>query len=212
MLEGRVDAGEGPRGAGGTAFLRLLRRKVARWPHASWREHLSDWTTPGDQKRIILATVQSASGKDFLGQLSGGPHLVLIADEVHRLGAPRSRQLLNDRTFGARLGLSATPERYGDPDGTTLLLDFFAGILQPVYTLADAIRDKVLTPYFYRAHAIQLDADEVDVWHQLTAEVARLNARIRANDKTPGLAQRLQRKFIQRARIIKQGRRRLGLP
>ena len=73
MLEGRVDAGEGPRGAGGTAFLRLLRRKVARWPHASWREHLSDWTTPGDQKRIILATVQSASGKDFLGQLSGGP-------------------------------------------------------------------------------------------------------------------------------------------
>jgi len=172
---------------------------------------LSDWTTPGDQKRIILATVQSASGKDFLGQLSGGPHLVLIADEVHRLGAPRSRQLLNDRTFGARLGLSATPERYGDPDGTTLLLDFFAGILQPVYTLADAIRDKVLTPYFYRAHAIQLDADEVDVWHQLTAEVARLNARIRANDKTPGLAQRLQRKFIQRARIIKQARAKVGL-
>jgi len=40
---------------------------------------------------------------------------------------------------GLRLALSATPERYFDERGTEALLDYFGTVLQPEFTLRDAI-------------------------------------------------------------------------
>ena len=116
---------------------------------------------------------------------------MLIADEVHRTGSAKHRSLLRDNAFGARLGLSATPERYGDPEGTRTILDFFGGILKPRYTLVDAIRDKVLTEYFYRPHALRLHPDEAAAWLKASQEISRLQARVKAGDGSPGLSQRL---------------------
>jgi superfamily II DNA or RNA helicase len=178
---------------------------------SDWRGHLRHWTAPGSQPRIVLATVQTASSDAFRAEISGGSHLLLVADEVHRLGSARNRRLLDDRMFGARLGLSATPERYGDPGGTAALLDFFGGVLEPRYTLADAIRDKVLTPYFYRPHALRLEENEANEWRRLTAEAARTQARISSGDPTPGLEQKLQTCRIARARIVKKARRKIPL-
>src|SRR5665213_1765262 len=117
---------------------------------------------------------------------------MLVADEVHRLGSPHHRELLDERLFGARLGLSATPERAGDPTGTAALLSFFRGILDPRYTLADAVRDGVLTRYFYRPHPVQMSEDEASKWRDLSREVAQLRARINSGDQTADLEARLQ--------------------
>src|SRR5262249_12676384 len=95
--------------------------------YQNWRDYLRAWTSPGDQARIVLATVQTAATDEFRQLLTAGPHLMLVADEVHRLGSPRNRRLLDERLFDARLGLSATPERAGDPTGTAMLLSFFRG-------------------------------------------------------------------------------------
>ena len=171
--------------------------------HSRWRDHLQNWTAPGDQPRVTVATMQTARGSDFLDRLHGGMHLFLVADEVHRLGSQQNRLIMPPQSFGPRLGLSATPERYGDAVGTQFLLDFFQGVLEPSYTLQDAIRDKVLTPYFYRPHALHLTDDEVVQWRSASAEISRLFARLRGGDQTPGLAARLQNKLIARARIIK---------
>ncbi len=63
------------------------------------------WRTPGrieglsanDRnlgKRVILATLQTASKSEFIGRLRGGEHLFVICDEVHRSGSNE-----NARTF-----------------------------------------------------------------------------------------------------------------
>lgn len=179
--------------------------------HSRWRTTLRGWTTPGAQARIVLATVQTASTETFRRQLHGGSHLMIVADEVHRLGSPKHRALMDDLAFGPRLGLSATPERYGDPQGTAAILEFFGGVLQPRYTLPDAIRDGVLTPYFYRPHALRLEVDEAEAWRKLSREIARLQARIHGRDATPDLAQKVQRLLIRRARIVKQARAKIEL-
>jgi superfamily II DNA or RNA helicase len=180
--------------------VRILRAGAG---HSDWRDNLRAWTSPGDQPRIVLATVQTASSDDFRQRLAAGNHLMLVADEVHRLGSPHNCQLLDNRLFGARLGLSATPERAGDPIGTTALLSFFSGVLEPRYTLADAVRDGVLTRYFYRPHTLQLADDEATAWQSLTGEIGQLRGRLLGGDKTAGLEDRLQRLYIKRARIVK---------
>ena len=179
--------------------------------HGRWRASLRQWVAPSTRRRLILATVQSASSPDFLNLIADARDLMLVADEVHRLGSARHRGLLRGATFNARLGLSATPERYGDPEGTRALVDFFETILTPRYGLEDAIRDQVLTPYFYRPHAIRLDALEAEAWTKASAEIARLQARQLTGDPAPGLGQRLQHALFARARIVKQARAKIDL-
>lgn len=169
----------------------------------NWRESLRLWTSLGDAPRIVLTTVQTASMDEFRQRLSAGDHLMLVADEVHRLGSPHHRQLLDERLFGARLGMSATPERAGDAIGTTALLSYFRGVLDPRYTLADAVRDGVLTRYFYRPHVVLLNETEIAEWHAFTKEIGQLQSRLVGGDNSPGLGDRLQRLLIKRARVIK---------
>jgi superfamily II DNA or RNA helicase len=172
--------------------------------NADWRESLRLWTTPGDgPRRIVLATLPTASAEDFREGLFAGKHLMLVADEVHRLGSAQRRALLDERLFGSRLGLSATPERAGDAQGTQALLAFFHGILEPRYTLGDAVRDGVLTRYFYRPHSVALSEVEYAQWVTLSTEIAQLHGRLRTGDATPGLEERLQRLLFQRAGIVK---------
>jgi superfamily II DNA or RNA helicase len=171
--------------------------------YGRWRNSLRLWTAPGDQPRLVLATAATAATDDFRRSLIGGDHLMLVADEVHRLGSPNRRQLLNERLFGARLGLSATPERAGDEAGTHALLTYFRGVLEPRYTLADAVRDGVLTRYFYRAHPVQLSEEEFVEWSAISVEAARLRGRIASGDRSSNLDSRLQHLLIRRAKVVK---------
>ena len=143
----------------------------------AWREVLGDWTAP-DGRRVVLATMQTARSNAFRTRVTRGPHLFLVADEVHRLGSPANRTLLDETFFGPRLGLSATPERSGDDVGTSAILAYFGGVLEPRYTLADAVRDRVLTPYFYRPQTVLLLDAEAAEWHRLSRRIAQLRAQI----------------------------------
>jgi superfamily II DNA or RNA helicase len=167
--------------------------------HDEWRGVLRDWTTASGQRRLVLATVQTARTHAFRTQLGRG--LFLVADEVHRLGSPANRGLLDDALFGARLGLSATPERAGDSVGTGAIVNFFGGVLEPRYTLADAVRDGVLTRYFYRPHTVRLSPDEVDQWKAVSRRIVQLRARL--GDAIDGDA-RLERLLFERADIVKK--------
>lgn len=180
-----------------------------------WRDgaRLRSWTRPGDgAPRAVLATVQTASTAEFRGLCVGGQHIFLVADEVHRLGAEGARRLLTLET-GARLGLSATPERAGDPGGTAALMAYFGGIVPPPFTLEDAIDAETLTPYTYNVHTIRLDEDERKDWVKETKEYRRLYARSRSREGEvdQGLSARLKILLIRRARIVKAARGKVGL-
>lgn len=173
-----------------------------------WRDVVGPWTAPGTDNRIVLATVQTARTDVFRNRLTAGTHLLLVADEVHRLGSRSNSALLDDRLFGPRLGLSATPERAGDPAGTDLVLDYFGGILEPVYTLADAIADGNLTRYFYRPHTVMLTEHEATEYRNLSRRIAQARGRLgEAAADDPGL----ERLLFQRARVVKQAEGKVAL-
>ncbi len=176
--------------------------------HGEWRGVLRDWTTADANRRLVLATVQTARSETFRSQLARDGKLFLVADEVHRLGSPSNRALMDETLFDARLGLSATPERAGDPVGTDSILTFFRGVLEPRYNLADAVRDRVLTRYFYRPHTVSLADDEIADWRLVSRKIAQLRARL--GDDTDGDA-RLARLYFERADIVKKARAKTAL-
>jgi superfamily II DNA or RNA helicase len=174
----------------------------------SWRNDdlLYPWTSPrsaGNPPRIVVAMMQTATTDAFLTRLAHNDRLLVVADEAHRLGSPSAQQLL---TIPApwRLGLSATPVRAGDPEGTDRLMSFFGGVLQPPYTLQDAIRDRVLTPYNYIPHDVALDPGEQSAYNDLSRKL-RLEAG-RRGDALDNVEsnERLRRLAIARARILKR--------
>ncbi len=181
-----------------------------------WKEPgiLASWTAKGTKRnRIVLAIMDTAASEHFLGSISQGQHLMLVADEVHRLGSERRRKVFSLIT-GARLGLSATPVRFGDPIGTSAIFEYFGGVVPPVFSLEDAIKAKVLTPYFYTPLTICLSTEEQAHWDELSDEIKRTLGRYSGNETKMEEAlnsPRIRMLMIARARIIKNASAKVSL-
>lgn len=86
---------------------------------------------------------------------------LLIHDEVHRLGSPGNRTNLAGLSEGIRfrLGLSATPEREYDAEGTQFIEQHIGSVIYQ-FDLADAIRGRILAPFTYHPLPYEMDADD----------------------------------------------------
>ena len=93
---------------------------------------------------------------------------MLIADEAHNLGR---RSFIEEPPdfFEHRLGLSATPIRQYDEEGTEALLEFF-GPVAFRFALEEAI-GRCLVEYDYYVHAVYLTDVEMDEWFELTGKI-----------------------------------------
>lgn len=94
---------------------------------------------------------------------------LLIADECHNLGAA-SFTANPPEVFDYRLGLSATPVRQYDEEGTDALIAYFGEICFS-FTLEQAIAT-CLTEYDYHVRFVELTADEMREWTDLTDQIA----------------------------------------
>jgi len=178
-----------------------------------WREAglLRAWTRQSTKRRVVLATMQTASGDEFLASVTQGQHLFVVADEVHRLGSPENQKVFTLNS-GPRLGLSATPRRAGDPDGTTAIFNYFQGVITPPYTLKDAIRSGTLTPYMYHVHTVALTDEEQAEWDRITARINQLYGRNQAGiERDADIDRRIKHLQIERARITKSAEEKVGL-
>ena len=125
----------------------------------------------------------------MLGDLQG--EAVLIADEAHHLGATKSRQNLPN-AFNHRLGLSATPNRWFDPEGTAALKAYFGETVYD-FPLSRAIEAGYLCTYSYHPQLVELTEDELDRYEVLTAKIAKLYARKNGDEVTEKLLEALLR-------------------
>jgi len=177
--------------------------------HVLWRtdELIAPWTrSTSERHRIVLSTMQTAVSSEFRESIQQGSHVFLVADEVHRIGSQKNINLLSLDT-GPRLGLSATPHRAGDPEGTEKILQYFNDIIQPPFALKDAINSGVLTPYFYHVHTVTLEDSEQLRWDELTAKIRRISARNSSGDEpSTNVESQIKWMLIERARILKQAR------
>ena len=154
--------------------------------------------------RIVLATMQTASTDAFRDAVIGGDHLLLVADEVHQIASPQNARIMT-LDAGCRLGLSATPVRYGDPEGTRQLFDYFGDIVPPPITLADAIEAGRLVPYEYYPHTLNLTAEEAEKWREYTDKIRREIARQKSDETgVRPLSDRAKMLLIQRSRVAKK--------
>ena len=126
----------------------------------------------GHLKFISIITTNSTFISDsFQSQLKYFPEKTLIiGDEAHHLGSPKLEKSL-PKNIGLRLGLSATPERYFDDQGTTAILDYFGQILQPELTLANAIKQGALAHYIYNPILVELTEKESRNYLKLTSKI-----------------------------------------
>lgn len=181
-----------------------------------WRRErlLGPWTrsSKSDRPRIVLTTMQTASKQDFIDSVRVGPHLFVVADEVHRMGSPDNRRIFQ-LDSGPRLGLSATPRRFGDQEGTDAIFTYFGDVVLPVVTLQDAIKSEALTPYFYTVHTVDLTVEEQEQWDEITKEIKKLYAQTKGS--TDGGStfniEKLKQLSIKRSHIVKSCSGKLAL-
>lgn len=128
---------------------------------------------------------------------------VFVADEVHHLGATQSRQKLPE-VFDYRLGLSATPNRWFDNEGTAALKRYFRETVYE-FSLRKAIEEGCLCPYCYYPHLVELTDEELDEYKNLTDRIARLYRH--ANTDEPNEA--LERLLIKRATLLNKAENKL---
>ena len=130
---------------------------------------------------------------------------ILIADEVHNSGSDKNRDGLLD-LYNCRLGLSATPARYLDEDGTEFIQNYFD---KEVFTfsLQRAIKEinpdtglSYLTPYYYHPIFVNMNDDELGDYKNYTNKIAKYVAK---EDKTPEEAKIMQSLLIRRSKIVK---------
>lgn len=166
-------------------------------------------------RRIILATMDTAATDDFIEFFSQAKNPVLIADEAHRLGSENHRKILS-LNFPTRLGLSATPERLYDDEGTSSLKRFFGEEL--IYDLPMSskvllskndskevpILGNILSRYTYDFKIAHLSITEQKEWDIITLEIRKLVARNPnvLTDKNKR-STRLMFLLIRRANIVK---------
>ena len=147
---------------------------------------------------VVNKTLKTDHFQAFARQLAG-PRLFFIGDECHHHGSiGYVGKLLPSAGF--RIGLSATPFHYLDDDANQRLRDVYdRSVFQ--YTLADAVRDKVLTPYEYHPVPVTLTPKEAQDYLDLSDQIARAFSAAQADMGAPsGL--KLKALLMRRARLI----------
>ena len=121
---------------------------------------------------VIIAVHNTFSSPKFVKSISDvNFEVLLIADECHWLGAEQRRKGLLD-TYTKRLGLSATPARWLDEEGTNQLLRYFDGIVFS-FPLDQAI-PKFLTEYNYHPIFVNFTDEELKEFKKITKDIAIL--------------------------------------
>lgn len=113
----------------------------------------------------------SAELRDFMARRPADVRVLLIGDEVHNLG---TKSFLSDspQSVPHRLGLSATPVRQYDAQGTDELFAFFGPTIFE-FSLEEAIRTGCLTPYSYCLHEVSLADHEMEEWKRLSEQLRK---------------------------------------
>jgi superfamily II DNA or RNA helicase len=132
---------------------------------------------------------------------------LIVGDEMHNLGARNLRHALPDKV-SLRLGLSATPTRWMDEDGTRAVNDYFGPIVSS-FSLGDALaaQPPVLCEYDYHPVLVPLTQEEQDEYIELTSQLGRYINNPSAED----LSDLVLALLLRRSRLIASAQNKIPL-
>jgi len=164
---------------------------------------------------FIYTTHATASADDFRAIIinnSSSLSMCFVGDEAHGLGAPKTKNaLLPEYQF--RIGLSATPKRWFDDYGTSVLEQYFGGqsyqfTISDALTTVNPITNKTfLVNYRYFPVFTSLNNEEFGEYIKLCNRIKRLARFARGSDE---YQTRLESLLFQRANIEKHAANKLN--
>ncbi|NTS40788.1 DEAD/DEAH box helicase family protein [Flavisolibacter sp. BT320] len=159
---------------------------------------------------IIISTYATFLKDKFQNILRNlPPDTIFIADEGHNLASLNVLAKLNHIRLEKRIGLSATPKRVYDPEGTSVMEAFFHD--QEPYTFSfpmdRAIQEGILCKYYYYPHIVTLTNEELTEYVEITKTLSKFY-----NAKADGFSKNevVERLLLKRKRIIHKAANKLA--
>lgn len=166
---------------------------------------------------VYLTTYDTFSREKFINHIvkiknpSDECDRILIADEVHYAGSDEYRNGLL-QSYNMRLGLSATPFRYLDDEGSSCIATYFNKVVYD-FPLQRAITEinpdtgeSYLTPYNYYPVFVSLNSSELTKYNELSNKISKLH---NIEELTPEQIKRRNMLLIKRSRILKNAESKL---
>lgn len=151
----------------------ILAFKGERFWRTAFAESARSLSLSPGRLEIVLVTQATLITAAFQSALeSVAADLVIVGDEVHNYGSESTASML-PRGARARLGISATPERWLDQAGTLAIHDYF-GPTSFELGIKEAIKRDVLCEYQYFPVICPLTEGETEEYGQLTHQLVRL--------------------------------------
>ena len=161
---------------------------------------------------IVIGTMHSISNDRFNSVMIDAHvkgNMLLIVDEVHNVGARSFRKVLREE-YVWRLGLSATPVRHFDEEGTGVINSYFGGTIY-VYDMRKALGDGKLCPYKYYVYPANLTEAEHEEYQNLTQLITKLrhdyaseDVSYQSHNSFDGDSDEVKSLLFRRARILKK--------
>lgn len=154
----------------------------------------------------VITTNDSFMSKTFQESINRiSRPTILMVDEVHHVGAAGLREHL-PINVNYRLGLSATPDRWMDDEGTEAINSYFSPGVIFKFGLKEAI-GKYLTEYFYYPHLVELTDDESELYYELTRKISKfITPESESFDLSTSGNEGLKMLLIKRAKLIGRAR------
>ncbi|MBN1969165.1 MAG: DEAD/DEAH box helicase family protein [Candidatus Delongbacteria bacterium] len=138
------------------------------------------------------ATFQKDKFQTYLKNID--TNFLFIADEMHNLGGDKIKKVL-PQNAKFRMGLSATPDRHYDKQGTELLKNYFDKVVIE-YGIKEAIRDETLCEYYYYPIIVNFTPEEDQEYKILSRRIGILSSDEEKNEDS------LKLLLIKRSRLI----------
>lgn len=171
-----------------------------------WQSELSPILTAirfgGTHSLIIICTYATFYREQFQTYFRKLPQdTILIADEGHNIASPKVVQVLPTVHLQKRIGLSATPKRIYDPEGTGAMEAFFNDAEPYTYSFSmeRAIEEGVLCQYKYYPHLVPLTSIELEEYIRISNKLMMLFDFKKGKFKESDLVEKL---LLARKRVI----------
>lgn len=182
---------------------------------SDWKDSVSSITAMfkfGSKTSFIIVCSYASFSKDrFQYYFKKLPtQTILIADEAHNMGSTKLLELLPTIKQQKRIGLSATPKRIYDEEGTKELELFFND--EPPYCYSfdveRAIKEGYLCQYRYFPHVVALEEEEFEAYIEISGKLMKFFDIEKGTYKQSDIVTRL---LLKRKRIIQKAHNKLAI-
>lgn len=146
----------------------------------NWEKEFSNYVSnfsAGIKKNIIIistyASFTTPKFQKYFNKIEN--EFILIADEAHNMGAKNIKAVIKNSKIPKRIGLSATPKRVYDIEGTKFIDNFFNDKEPYTYsfTMKQAMEMDFLTNYKYYPVLVELNDEELENYIEISKKLLR---------------------------------------